>query len=73
MTDSITEALYAGWRASTGPSRFQRESLEGLEPADAARMEAQFKLQNYQEMVGFVANAVRKHDEAANAINANLR
>ena len=52
---------------STQLSGQQTEMLGQLEGPDRARMEAQMKLQNYQEVVSFISNMMKKRNEIAMA------
>jgi hypothetical protein len=58
---------------STSLTSQQNDALQGLEGADRDRMIAQFKLQNYQEMVSFVSNMMKKRGEIAMTPINNLR
>ena len=51
----------------------QAKSLEGLDPKDAARLKAQYELQNYSEMVQMISNVIKMRGETQKSIIGNIR
>jgi hypothetical protein len=56
-----------------GLSETQAKSLEGLDPKDAARLKAQYELQNYSEMVQMISNVIKMRGETQKSIIGNIR
>ena len=56
-----------------GLSATQQKSLEGLDPKDAARLKAQYELQNYSEMVQMISNVIKMRGETQKSIIGNIR
>ncbi len=62
-------------RAQTGQglSETQKKSLEGLDPKDAARLKAQYELQNYSEMVQMIGGIIKMQNESQKSVISNIR
>jgi hypothetical protein len=58
---------------STGMTRLQRELLAQAPPEEKPRLEAQFKLQNQQELVAFISNMMKKLNDIAMSVINNMR
>jgi hypothetical protein len=56
-----------------GLSQTQKDSLKGLDPKDAARLTAQYELQNYSEMVQMISNVIKMRGETQKSIIGNIR
>ena len=56
-----------------GLSETQAKSLEGLDPKDAARLKAQYELQNYSEMAQMISNIIKMRGETQKSIVGNVR
>jgi hypothetical protein len=71
---SIISASTMSKALSTGLTSEQKNMLGKVkDPAQKAQMEAQFEMQNYQNMTQFISNIMRIKGDISKAIISNIR
>ncbi|HEX8439295.1 hypothetical protein [Archangium sp.] len=70
---SVWDDALAMAQTGKGLSETQAKSLKGLDPKDAARLKAQYELQNYSEMVQMIGGILKMQNESQKSAISNIR